>query len=156
MTKFAVIALMMITPALAADPIRPDPLLTPGVANNPPTPLPILCQPGHTKVTRNVSEATKDQVFREYGLDPTVNRGSYEVDHDVSLELDGSNDIKNLWPESYITTPYNAHTKDVLEDALHRLVCAHQLDLATAQHEISTDWIAAYAKYVAPSGNAAR
>jgi len=26
-------------------------------------------------------------------------------------------------------------------------VCANQVDLKTAQHEIATDWIAAYKKY---------
>jgi len=31
---------------------------------------------------------------------------------------------------------------------LHRLVCAGQLDLKTAQHDISSDWIAAYRKYL--------
>jgi hypothetical protein len=30
---------------------------------------------------------------------------------------------------------------------LRRQVCAGQLDLATAQHEISANWIAAYKKY---------
>ena len=31
---------------------------------------------------------------------------------------------------------------------LHKLVCAGQLDLKTAQREIATDWIEAYKKYV--------
>jgi hypothetical protein len=34
-----------------------------------------------------------------------------------------------------------------LEDRLHRMVCNNQIDLASAQHEIATDWIAAYKKY---------
>jgi hypothetical protein len=38
--------------------------------------------------------------------------------------------------------------KDMLENRLHDLVCAKQVDLKTAQREISTDWIAAYKKYV--------
>jgi len=33
--------------------------------------------------------------------------------------------------------------KDRLEQRLHQLVCAGQLDLATAQHDIATDWIGA-------------
>ncbi len=53
----------------------------------------------------------------------------------------------NLWPQSYQTQPWNAHVKDALENELHRLVCSGQLDLKTAQHDISTDWIAAYKKY---------
>jgi hypothetical protein len=34
-----------------------------------------------------------------------------------------------------------------LEAHLHQLVCSGQLDLATAQQDISRDWIAAYKKY---------
>ncbi len=37
--------------------------------------------------------------------------------------------------------------KDALEDHLRTLVCEGQLDLPTAQREISTNWIAAYQKY---------
>jgi hypothetical protein len=41
--------------------------------------------------------------------------------------------------------------KDVLERRLHNLVCAGKVDLKTAQHEIATDWIKAYQKYIAKS-----
>jgi hypothetical protein len=37
--------------------------------------------------------------------------------------------------------------KDALEDRLRDMVCRGQLDLAEAQRDISTDWIAAYKKY---------
>jgi len=37
--------------------------------------------------------------------------------------------------------------KDALEDRLHTMVCSGQLDLATAQRELSRDWVAAYKKY---------
>jgi hypothetical protein len=39
---------------------------------------------------------------------------------------------------------------------LHKLVCAGQLDLKTAQREIATDWIEAYKKYVGKSPPAPR
>jgi hypothetical protein len=61
----------------------------------------------------------------------------------VSLELGGANDIANLWPQPY-GGPWGAEAKDRLENRLHRLVCSGELDLAAAQHEIATDWIAAY------------
>ena len=44
-------------------------------------------------------------------------------------------------------TVWNAHVKDELEDRLHELVCDGELDLSTAQHDISADWILAYKKY---------
>ena len=69
------------------------------------------------------------------------------MDHLISLELGGSNSLKNLWPESY-QGAWNAHVKDRLENRLHALVCAGQLDLKTAQHAIATNWIAAYQQYL--------
>jgi hypothetical protein len=70
------------------------------------------------------------------------------VDHSISLELGGSNSIKNLWPQSYKTTPWNAHKKDLLENKLHQLVCSKKITLKQAQYEISHNWIEAYKKYV--------
>ena len=69
------------------------------------------------------------------------------MDHLISLELGGSNSIRNLWPESRRTQPWNAWVKDALENKLHRMVCTGQLDLKVAQHDIATNWIAAYKKY---------
>ena len=132
-------------PALAAPPLVPDPKLTPGAVLQ--VSKADLCQPGYTKLVRNVPEAVKRQVYAEYGI-TSHKRGEFEVDHLISLELGGSNSIKNLWPESYLTEAWNAHVKDALENRLHELVCSGELDLATAQHEIATDWIAAYKKYV--------
>jgi hypothetical protein len=37
--------------------------------------------------------------------------------------------------------------KDALEDRLRELVCSGKVDLASAQRDISSDWIAAYRKY---------
>lgn len=134
--------------ACAADPITPDPTLTPGAWNDPPTPLETLCRPGYTQTVRHVSNALKAQVFMRYGYDPhTVDRQNYEVDHLVSLELDGTNAIENLWPESY-NPPLGAHQKDVLENTLHHMVCDRTIPLAEAQHEIATNWVTAYQKYV--------
>jgi hypothetical protein len=122
----------------------PNPQLTPGDALDVTTSD--ICVPGYSSKVRNVPESVKNQVYQEYGI-LTHKAGQYEVDHLISLELGGSNSIKNLWPESY-TGPWNAHIKDKLENKLHDDVCAGQVDLKTAQHEISTDWIAAYQKYV--------
>ncbi|MGC2279702.1 MAG: hypothetical protein WA603_06770, partial [Candidatus Acidiferrales bacterium] len=47
----------------------------------------------------------------------------------------------------YSMPAWNAHRKDALEEYLHQLVCAGKLDLPTAQHDIATNWIAAYKKY---------
>jgi hypothetical protein len=79
--------------------------------------------------------------------------GGCEIDHLISLELGGSNDIGNLWPQPYFND-CNAHQKDLLENKLHELVCDadDSIPLAEAQLAISTDWISAYTKYVNPNG----
>ena len=140
-------------PATSADqanaPLLPDSKMTPGAT------LPVtradICVPGYTQKVRNVPSDVKKQVYAEYGI-TTHKAGDYEVDHLISLELGGSNSIKNLWPQSYKTQPWNAHVKDALENELHAEVCDGRLDLATAQHDIATDWIAAYKKYFHTSG----
>ena len=128
----------------ASSSLMPDPSLTPGAI------LPVatgdICVSGYTKKVRNVPADLKRQVYAEYGI-ASHQPGEYEVDHLISLELGGSNSIKNLWPQSYITQPWNAHVKDKLENELHAEVCAGKIDLPTAQHEISTDWIASYKKH---------
>jgi hypothetical protein len=41
--------------------------------------------------------------------------------------------------------------KDRLENRLHQMVCAGQLDLTTAQQAIASDWVAAYKRYGSPN-----
>ena len=138
--------LLFATPSASAQqaaPILPKPSLTTGAT------LPVtaadLSVPGYTKRVRDVPQAVKEKVFAEYGITRRAPR-EYEVDHLISLELGGSNSIRNLWPQSYLTQPWNAHVKDRLENKLHALVVSGQLDLPTAQRMIATDWIAAYKK----------
>ena len=140
--------LALTTLANAQDlPQVPNPALTPGVIN-PAATLAIICVKGYTSQlgVRSVTDATKAKVFAAYGVDPKADQ--FEVDHLISLELGGSNDIKNLWPQAYNTKPLNARVKDALENKLHALVCAGKANLATVQHDIATDWVAAYRKYV--------
>jgi|GEM_PF-469970 len=105
-----------------------------------------ICVAGYSSRVRSVSASTKNAVYAEYGI-VTHTTGQYEVDHLIPLELGGSNDIKNLWPEPAEPRP-GFHEKDRLENKLHALVCAGTLDLGTAQHAIASDWYAAYVQYV--------
>jgi hypothetical protein len=93
-----------------------------------------------------VPVALQRRVFEEYGI-RNARPDAYEVDYLITPELGGASDIRNLWPEPYASTVWNARVKDALEQRLHQMVCDGQLDLATAQHDIATDWIAAYKKY---------
>jgi hypothetical protein len=138
------IALLLTSAAYAGD--RPDPKLTPGLADPRLTQQKVCDKNFRTTSVRKVSDKTKKQVYAAYGMAPAKAPCPCEVDHLVSLELGGSNDAKNLWPQSYSTTPWNARVKDALETHLHFLVCQGKLTLAEAQKEISSDWIAAYQK----------
>ncbi|MGO8670794.1 MAG: hypothetical protein ACLQVD_05445 [Capsulimonadaceae bacterium] len=131
-------------PSVSGLPLLPDPRLTPGATLR--VTVDDIAVTGYTSRVRDVTEETKLQVYAEYGI-THHSRGQYEIDHLVPLELGGSNDITNLWPESYRTRPWNASTKDQLENRLHELVVDGELDLPTAQRAIATDWIAAYRKY---------
>jgi hypothetical protein len=106
-----------------------------------------VCVPGYAKKVRAVPAWLKRQAYAEYGI-TEYKPGDYEVDHLIPLSLGGSNSIRNLWPQSTQTSPWNSYVKDALERKLHNLVCAGQLDLKTAQHEIASNWIEAYKKYV--------
>ncbi|HEY8035750.1 MAG TPA: hypothetical protein VIF37_09195 [Methylobacter sp.] len=144
----AIAGLPFVTPFCFADsPIVPDAQKTPGDVLM--TDAKVICVSGYTKKVRDVPQAVKEQAYRIYGI--TARKpGEYEVDHLISLELGGSNSIRNLWPESFITQPLNAHVKDKLENKLHDLICSGQLPVQQAQQEITHDWIAAYKKYVGP------
>ena len=146
MKKFCFIILLFCSQVFASElPIRPDPVMTPGVID-PKATKEKICTPGYTATVRNVPESIKKQVFNQYKIDPKSDK--FEIDHLISLELGGVNDIKNLWPQSYTTLPWNAHKKDVLENKLHKMICDGSITMQQAQQEISSDWVAAYTKYI--------
>ena len=92
----------------------------------------------------------KRKVFQEYGL--TGNADAFcrpkgcEIDHLISRELGGADDVANLWPQSYAGA-WNAHQKDRLENRLHREVCAGSLSLEDARQQITGDWRVPYRRY---------
>lgn len=122
----------------------PDPDCTPG-AVFPDVTKDQICTSGYSSSVRDVSVATKQQVYAEYGLTYPQARGAYEVDHFISLELGGSNDISNLWPEAANPKP-GFHEKDMVENYLHEEVCNGNVSLQEAQKEISTSWLGVYNK----------
>ena len=129
-------------------PILPDAKLTPGDTFD--VTAQDICVPGYAKKVRAVPTWLKRQAYAQYGI-TEYKTGDYEVDHLIPLSLGGSNSIRNLWPQSTKTSPWNSYVKDALERKLHKLVCAGQLDLKTAQREIASNWIEAYQKYIAKS-----
>ena len=130
----------------------PDSKLTPGVTNPKVTAQSIdvtICVPGYTKTIRppaSFTDQLKKKQIKQYGYKDR-NPSHYEEDHLISLELGGNpTDPKNLWPQPR-NIAMGAAQKDKLENELHKRVCAKQITLHEAQHEIATDWVGAYKKY---------
>ncbi len=99
----------------------------------------VLCSSSfRTGTIRNVPQSEKFAVEVEYGMKPAYYGRTLEIDHIIPLELGGSNDIANLYPE----TGYGA--KDRLENKAHDLVCAGTLTLRTAQQGIARNWQVLY------------
>ncbi|HWB34050.1 MAG TPA: HNH endonuclease [Candidatus Paceibacterota bacterium] len=120
----------------------PDPRCTPGAVFAEASTSDI-CTPGYSRSVRNVSVKTKRQIYAAYGIDYPQPTGSYEADHLIPLELGGSNDTANLFPEAAKPTP-GFHEKDLVENYLHDEVCAGVIGLAAAQEQIARDWLAVY------------
>jgi hypothetical protein len=114
----------------------PDRLCTPGAVET--INLEVICHES-TVERRNVTVAEKRTAFGAYGLDYPQERGAYEADHLIPLELGGSNEIANLWPESATPAP-GFHEKDHVENALHNEVCMGHMSIVDAQRGIARDW----------------
>lgn len=106
----------------------------------------VICSAGfRTSSIRNVPQSEKYAVEIEYGMAPARYGRTLEIDHIVSLELGGSNDIANLFPEK-ISPPPGYKVKDRLENEVHDWVCADKIRLRPAQRQIAANWQALYRK----------
>ena len=125
--------------------VRPDPTCTPGGIDPAVTQANLkttICKTGYTSTVRPPESETgkaKKLQYTNYGIPAGT---TSELDHLVSLELGGDNDIANLWPEvGKLPNP-----KDSVENRLHRAVCAGTVKLADAQEAIAKDWTTAETK----------
>lgn len=115
---------------------QPDQALTPGAVDATAV-VAKLCTPGYTAKIRLVTEATKRKVIASYkAAHADWPPPPYEIDHFISLEIGGLNAQANLWPQPMP----EARRKDVVETALHRLVCQGKITLPEAQTRIRTWW----------------
>ena len=94
-----------------------------------------ICTRGYPATVRNITSGEKQRVAAAYHY--TGPNSGVEYDHLVALELGGSNDATNLWPEPIA----EARVKDRLENFLHAQVCAGSMQLPDVQQRIAADWI---------------
>jgi anti-sigma factor RsiW len=135
--------------------VLPIPAFTPGAVE--PIALDVMCA-GRAPQRQPIAAPIRLAVLRDYGMEHVADE-EYELDYLITPELGGSSDRRNLWPERYASRVWNARVKDELERLLPQMVCEGRLDLATAQHDIASNWIAAYQKYFGtdrPLGSGAR
>jgi hypothetical protein len=135
----------------------PDPGCTPGAVNTEVTQGNIgttICSHGYTASVRppeSMTEAAKYQSMAAYHSPGPV--AHYEYDHLVPLELGGSSDVRNLWPELNSGSPsqfdstddFGVNAKDGVEDRLNAAVCSGEVALAAAQEAIAVNWTTAEA-----------
>lgn len=122
-----------------------DTRFTPGVVRT--TDVQEICHGGSTKQFRNTTQAMKNEVYKEYGAKRKqgICTGGCEVDHLISLEIGGADDVKNLWPQPSQPKP-GFHEKDKLENWLHTQICTGKMSPQEAQSGISADWYSMYLK----------
>jgi len=121
----------------------PDRKLTPGATSN--LTAKQLCDPKfHTSTVRKVPPGEKKSVCRAYGIMSGCPGPKWELDHDCSIEIGGSNDATNLWPQPIA----EARRKDVLENSLHKEVCTGKITLLEAQQCIVRNWVQCYQKHI--------
>jgi hypothetical protein len=129
----------------------PDRSCTPG-SYDPAITAAALCFPGYTTSSyrppsSQTTRAKLTVVEPAYGMTGATG----ELDHLISLELGGSNDLSNLWLEAGPIP----NGKDAVENALHKWVCAGgpgvaQGRLMRAQVAISINWMTAEQKLGVP------
>lgn len=125
------------------NPLLPHGLQTPGSLTYPAPKISEMCSREFRKKIPEISQELKQKVFEAYGIDP--NKSSlYHIDHLITPEVGGGNDIKNLWPQSLTSRPWNAHMKDRLENHLHREICQGRMSPNHAQTLLTLDWIDSY------------
>jgi hypothetical protein len=139
--------------AASADDIQ-DTAKTPGAAQSGLTKAKICATKWGTD-ERHVTAKMKQDVFAAYGYSgyddphcvPDAHGKTCEIDHLISREVGGADDEKNLWPQAYGSTPWNAHLKDKLENRLNKEMCNGKITLKQARDMLVNDWRVAYRKY---------
>jgi hypothetical protein len=122
--------------------VLPDPRCTPGSIDPAVTQRDLhstICRSGYTKTVRPSEPQTER--FKYHVAYPAYGLGwkTTELDHLVPLELGGSNDATNLWPEPHPSS----YVKDRVENALNAAVCDGRVSLVRAQDAIAADWMTA-------------
>jgi hypothetical protein len=128
---------------------RPDKELTPGDVTT--TDTDIVCSMPAHGISDPIPTAMQTAVFDEYGLTTQTQQSKYILDYLVPYDLGGATDVANVWPAAIQGTGF--YEKVQTDQILHELVCRRSLSLTQAQHDLETDWYAAWLRYVVATGH---
>ena len=113
-----------------------------------------ICRKGYTKTVRPstiYTNGVKKKLLREAGL-VEADASLYELDHIVPLALGGHpRKLSNLMLQPWEGSE-GAKQKDRLERKMQNMVCRGDIALTNAQHEIGSDWMTAYVRYIKHKG----
>ena len=131
--------------------IYPNRTLTPGAIMS--SDLATLCDKNYSDLIIELkpSQNTINKVFDRYKLSSEQPEGAFEIDALVPLEIGGSNEIRNLWPQPKEPRPGYIE-KNVIEKYLHEQVCDGKIDLEEAQAKMANSWFNAYLEYKEKGG----
>jgi hypothetical protein len=159
----ATTALLLAITSVSAQnwPKLPDRNVTPGRINQSLS-LRDICSTKWGRDARAVTAKMKRQAIDAYGFNVsscpvTKFKGKrihrVEIDHLISRDIGGADDIKNLWPQCYEPVKKDkssqldgAHKKDRLEVELNKRICRARSTtlLREYQRKIRQNWIALY------------
>lgn len=145
--KHALLVLALISSTTFAEskyPYLPDPALTPGVVAS--TDSALVCEKDYPARVRHVTNRTKSQVYKHYGVDKEQCVKGCKIDHLVPLAIGGSNDIQNLWPHEY-GADWNVFQKTRLEVRLRKEVCMGRMPITDAQACIKDNWTQCFSRF---------
>ena len=110
-----------------------------------------ICRPGYARSAGPAYAITGPLKRRMMDAQhPGERMADYELDHLIPISIGGAPlDQRDLWLQPR-QGEANAGDKNALAYVLWRLVCTHQVPLATAQRDISRDWTRAYQLYATP------
>lgn len=118
----------------------PDKACTPGAATT--TDARTVCSSSFRYSP--ISATAKRKVFRAYGIS-RAKQPRYVVDQLIPGSLGGTRTAPNLFPQS----KSNAARKNKVEVALRTAACRGEIELATAQQLLASDWLSAYRRFFA-------
>jgi uncharacterized repeat protein (TIGR02543 family) len=120
----------------------PDRRCSPGAIYEDAVP-PLICAANYPATVKAVPVSEQNRVYTEYGIKRPRSAGAYEMDQIVPVELGGSDNIANLYPEAATPAP-GYKVKDKLERKLRSLVCSGHLSLRLAQRDLASNWVLLY------------